>query len=86
MLRFIAGGIAGSLSNKSEIGYIEIKEAMIFGTLTASFCVENFGVEGLRNLDYEKLKKIKNFQIVFDIDFATISLFCFLNNERPHKS
>ena len=52
-----AGGIAGSLSNKSEIGYIEIKEAMIFGTLTASFCVENFGVEGLRNLDYEKLSK-----------------------------
>ena len=28
---------------------------MLFGTLTASFCVENFGVEGLRNLDYEKL-------------------------------
>ena len=52
-----AGGIAGSLSNKSEIGFKEIKEAMIFGTLTASFCVENFGVEGLRNLDYEKLSK-----------------------------
>lgn len=52
-----AGGIAGSLSNKSEIGFKEIKEAMIFGTLTASFCVENFGVEGLRNLDHEKLSK-----------------------------
>ena len=50
-----AGGIAGFLSTKHEIGFNEIKEAMIFGTLTASFCVENFGVEGLRNLDYEKL-------------------------------
>ena len=30
---------------------------MIFGTLTASFCVENFGVEGLRKLDFEKLSK-----------------------------
>ena len=50
-----AGGIAGFLSSKQEIGYNEIKEAMLFGTLTASFCVENFGVEGLRNLDYEKL-------------------------------
>ena len=50
-----AGGIAGFLSTKQEISYNEIKEAMIFGTLTASFCVENFGVEGLRNLDYEKL-------------------------------
>ena len=50
-----AGGIAGFLSTKHEIGFNEIKEAMIFGTLTASFCVENFGVEGLRNVDYEKL-------------------------------
>ena len=50
-----AGGIAGFLSTKQEIGFNDIKEAMIFGTLTASFCVENFGVEGLRNLDYEKL-------------------------------
>lgn len=50
-----AGGIAGFLSTKKEIGFHEIKEAMIFGTLTASFCVENFGVESLRTLDYEKL-------------------------------
>ena len=50
-----AGGIAGFLSTKQEIGFNDIKEAMIFGTLTASFCVENYGVEGLRNLDYEKL-------------------------------
>ena len=50
-----AGGIAGFLSTKQEIGFNEIKEAMLFGTLTASFCVENFGVEGLRNLNYEKL-------------------------------
>ena len=50
-----AGGIAGFLSTKHEIGFNDIKEAMIFGTLTASFCVENFGVEGLRNVDYEKL-------------------------------
>ena len=50
-----AGGIAGFLSTKQDIGFNDIKDAMIFGTLTASFCVENFGVEGLRNLDYEKL-------------------------------
>ena len=50
-----AGGIAGFLSTKKKIGFEEIKEAMLYGTLTASFCVENFGVDGLRNLDYEKL-------------------------------
>ena len=58
-----AGGIAGFLSTKQEIGFNEIKEAMIFGTLTASFCVENFGVEGLRNVDYEKLiRRLKIFK------------------------
>ena len=50
-----AGGIAGLLSTKNKIGFEEIKEAMIYGTLTASFCVESFGVEGLRKLDKETL-------------------------------
>ena len=50
-----AGGIAGLLSTKNKTGFEEIKEAMIYGTLTASFCVESFGVEGLRKLDKETL-------------------------------
>ena len=50
-----AGGIAGLLSTKSKIGFEEVKEAMIYGTLTASFCVESFGVEGLKKLDKETL-------------------------------
>ena len=49
------GGFAGLLSTKNKIGFEEIKEAMIYGTLTASFCVESFGVEGLRKLDKETL-------------------------------
>ena len=82
-----AGGIAGLLSSKKKIGFEEIKEAMIYGTLTASFCVESFGVEGLKKLDKETLNnRLENFQIIFDIVFITISLFCFLNNERPLKS
>ena len=43
------------LATKNKIGFEEIKEAMIYGTLTASFCVESFGVEGLRKLDKETL-------------------------------
>ena len=35
-----AGGIAGFLSTKQEIGFNDIKDAMIFGTLTASFCTK----------------------------------------------
>ena len=52
-----AGGIAGLLSTKNKIGFEEIKEAMLYGTLTASFCVESFGIEGLRKLDRETLNR-----------------------------
>ena len=52
-----AGGIAGCLSIKKNIGFEEIKNAMLYGTLTASFCVEKFGVEGLKNLNLATLNK-----------------------------
>ena len=52
-----AGGIAGVLANANEIGIREIKQAMLYGTLTASFCVEDFGIEGLRTLDKQTLNK-----------------------------
>ena len=52
-----AGGIAGFLATKNKIGFKEIKEAMLYGTLTASFCVEDFGTKGLRKLDKQTLNK-----------------------------
>lgn len=52
-----AGGIAGFLATANKIGIREIKEAMLYGTLTASFCVEDFGIEGLRTLDKQTLNK-----------------------------
>jgi len=52
-----AGGIAGFLSTANEIGIREIKESMLYGTLMASFCVEDFGIEGLRTLDKQTLNK-----------------------------
>ena len=52
-----AGGIAGFLATVNKIGIREIKEAMLYGTLTASFCVEDFGIEGLRTLNKQTLNK-----------------------------
>ena len=52
-----AGGIAGFLAAANEIETREIKEAMLYGTLMASFCVEDFGIEGLRTLDKQTLNK-----------------------------
>ena len=52
-----AGGIAGFLATKNELTFKEIREAMIYGTIIASFCVEDFGIEGLRKLDTLTLNK-----------------------------
>lgn len=52
-----AGGIAGYLANQKDISFDIIKKGMIYGTLFASFCVESFGVEGLRTLDSKKLEE-----------------------------
>lgn len=52
-----AGGIAGFLAAANEIETREIKEAMLYGTLMASFCVEDYGIEGLRTLDKQTLNK-----------------------------
>ena len=52
-----AGGIAGFLATANKIGIREIKEAMLYGTLAASFCVEDFGIEGLRTLNKQTLNK-----------------------------
>ena len=58
-----AGGIAGFLATANKIGIREIKEAMLYGTLMASFCVEDFGIEGLRTLDKQTLnKRLKTFK------------------------
>ena len=30
---------------------------MIFGTIAASYCVENFGVKGVQDLDFSHIEK-----------------------------
>ncbi len=50
-----AGGLAGFLGSQEKINFESIKTGMIFGTVVASFCIESFGVEGLKKLDKKKL-------------------------------
>jgi sugar/nucleoside kinase (ribokinase family) len=52
-----AGGVAGCLASEDKINFESIKKGMIHGTITASFCIESFGVEGLKKLDKTKLDK-----------------------------
>ena len=47
-----AGGFGGYLSEQEELSFEKLKNAVIFGTVMASFCVESFGT-----LSMEKLSK-----------------------------
>ncbi len=46
-----AGGFIGYLANVGTVNFNNMKNAVIFGSALASFCVEKFGTERLRELD-----------------------------------
>jgi sugar/nucleoside kinase (ribokinase family) len=45
-----AGGLMGSLASSGEISRDALRRAMIYGSVLASFCVERFSLERLRDL------------------------------------
>lgn len=51
-----AGGMIGYLSKVNSINNEELKRAIIYGSVLASFCVEKFSVDGLLDLNYLKIK------------------------------
>lgn len=50
-----AGGFAGYLANNGDISFASLKNAVIFGSALASFCVEKFGTERLQNLTKQEI-------------------------------
>lgn len=51
-----AGGMIGYLSKVDKINNEELKRAIVYGSVIASFCVEKFSVDGLLDLNYLKIK------------------------------
>ncbi|WP_312137736.1 PfkB family carbohydrate kinase [Sphingobacterium sp.] len=51
-----AGGFIGYLAKLQSINFANMKNAIIFGSALASFCVEKFGTERLENLTSEEIK------------------------------
>ena len=63
-----AGGFIGYLAHTNDTSFENLKRALIYGSCMASFCVEEFSIERLRNLS--------NDQIVNRIDkFKTLTQF-----------
>ncbi|RLD81899.1 MAG: sugar kinase, partial [Bacteroidetes bacterium] len=50
-----AGGFAGYLAQNGDISFENMKNAVIFGSAMASFCVEKFGTERIQNLGKEEI-------------------------------
>lgn len=51
-----AGGFIGWLDKSDDISDENLKKAVVYGSAMASFCVEKFGVDGLRELTYLKIQ------------------------------
>jgi len=51
-----AGGFMGVLASSKVIDPTALRRAMLYGTVTASFCVEGFGVEGLENVERARIE------------------------------
>ncbi|MBZ9787123.1 PfkB family carbohydrate kinase [Psychroflexus sp. CAK57W] len=68
-----AGGFVGYLTNTNDISFENMKNAVIYGSNLASFCVEKFGTEKMLNLDkHEVDKRLESFQALtqFEINLA----------------
>ena len=57
-----AGGFIGFLAKVGTINFNNMKNAIIYGSALASFCVEKFGTEKIKNLTQEEVSaRIKEF-------------------------
>jgi sugar/nucleoside kinase (ribokinase family) len=65
-----AGGFCGYLAKTKDVSFDNMKRAIIYGSAMASFCVEKFGTERLKEIDQEEIEeRVKEFidLVQFDI-------------------
>ncbi len=68
-----AGGFIGYLAKTRDISFDNMKRAIIFGSAMASFCVEKFGTERVKNLTEDEIdERVQQFidLVQFDIQLV----------------
>ncbi len=50
-----AGGFMGYLANSGDLSFSNMKRALIYGSAMASFCVEEFSLDKLKNITVDEL-------------------------------
>jgi sugar/nucleoside kinase (ribokinase family) len=66
-----AGGFAGYITQSENVSFENMKNAIIYGSNLASFCVEKFGTERMVGLEKEEVvNRLKQFKSLtqFDIE------------------
>ncbi|MBF00734.1 PfkB family carbohydrate kinase [Flavobacterium coralii] len=66
-----AGGFAGYITQSENISFENMKNAIIYGSNMASFCVEKFGTERMVNLTKEEvLERLHEFKALTQFDIS----------------
>lgn len=66
-----AGGFAGYLAQSENISFDNMKNAIIYGSNLASFCVEKFGTERMESLGKDEvIARLKQFRALTQFDIA----------------
>jgi len=55
-----AGGFVGYLAQTDDFSFENMKRALVYGSVVASFCVEKFGPNKLKSIDDEAIKARTN--------------------------
>jgi len=64
-----AGGFSGYLTQSENISFKNMKNAVIYGSNLASFCVEKFGTERMQTLKkQEVVSRLKQFKSLTQFD------------------
>jgi cytidine kinase len=68
-----AGGIAGYLAGTvSKVTFTDLRRAMIYGSVLASFCVEKFSLERLRTLSIDEInQRYETFKLMSQFEVST---------------
>jgi len=68
-----AGGFIGYLAHTKDISFDNMKRAIIFGSATASFCVEKFGTENLVGLTQNQVdERVQEFIDLVQFDISLV--------------
>jgi sugar/nucleoside kinase (ribokinase family) len=66
-----AGGLVGYVAQSENVSFHNLKNAIIYGSTLASFCVEQFGTQRMESLtEAEVNNRLKEFELLTQFDIT----------------